>query len=175
MTRCFISLESSHHLPLMAGDGGEGGQVRGLPYGDRCFERLLESVRKQKRGACTCAHAHTSHTCAHTPHNYTRAHAHTHTSICLTIQSGCGMGLGASWFAPTFSEAHASWWQLESWYLKSYKKIFFFSPKEQEDSCGLSSSSNAAWWEGIPAKMSPRPSLLMPARAREGPLRCSAL
>lgn len=78
MTRCFISLESSHHLPLMAGDGGEGGQVRGLPYGDRCFETLLESVRKQKRGACTCAHAHTSHTCAHTPHNYTRAHAHTH-------------------------------------------------------------------------------------------------
>lgn len=136
MTRCFISLESSHHLPLMAGDGGEGGQVRGLPYGDRCFERLLESVRKQKRGACTCAHAHTSHTCAHTPHNYTRAHAHTHTSICLTIQSGCRVGLGASWFAPTFSEAHASWWQFESWYLKSSKKIFFFLPKSKKTLVG---------------------------------------
>lgn len=139
--RCFISLESSHHLPLMA---GEGGQVRGLPYKDICLEMLLESVHKQKRGACThtphtCTCSHTLHMCTcthmhtHTPH--TRVHMHRHTSIHLTIQSGCRVSLGTSWFAPTFSEAHASWWQFESWYLRSFKKNIF-PPKSKKTLVG---------------------------------------
>ena len=84
-----------------------GCEVRGLPYKDISWEMLLESVLRLEK----------AHTCVH-------AHTHTRFNTYSTIQTGGRVGLGTRRFAPTFfPEAHASWWQFKTLYLRSL--IFF--------------------------------------------------
>ena len=53
-----------------------------------------------------------------------RAHTHTRFNTYSTIHTGGRVGLGTRRFAPTFfPEAHASWWQFKTLYLRSL--IFF--------------------------------------------------